>query len=77
VQIPIGTTLAEAEREVLLATLRHCDGNKRRAAAMLGVSVKTIYNKLGHHRGPPSARAATVSRISPALHAAGRSMQRH
>src|SRR6185295_7795026 len=46
VQIPIGTTLADAEREVLLATLRHCGGNKRRTAEMLGVSVKTIYNKL-------------------------------
>ena len=46
VQIPIGTKLADAEREVLLATLKHCGGNKRRTAEMLGVSVKTIYNKL-------------------------------
>jgi DNA-binding NtrC family response regulator len=72
VQVPIGATLAEAEREVLLATLRHCDGNKRRAAALLGVSVKTIYNKLGHHRGPTSLCAATVSRIPAPVHAAVR-----
>ena len=39
-------TLAEVEREVILATLRHCGGNKRRTAEMLGVSVKTVYNKL-------------------------------
>ncbi|MEO8303283.1 MAG: sigma-54 dependent transcriptional regulator [Betaproteobacteria bacterium] len=50
VHVPIGMTLAEAEREVLLATLRHCNGNKRRAARILGVSVKTIYNKLGDDR---------------------------
>jgi two-component system, NtrC family, response regulator AtoC len=46
VRIPIGTTMAEAEREVLLATLKHCGGNKRRTAEMLGVSLKTVYNKL-------------------------------
>jgi len=46
VVIPVGTTLAAAEHEVLLATLKHCGGNKRRTAEMLGVSVKTIYNKL-------------------------------
>ena len=46
VQIPIGTTLADTEHEMLLATLRHCGGNKRRTAQILGVSVKTIYNKL-------------------------------
>jgi DNA-binding NtrC family response regulator len=55
VQIPIGTTLAEAEREVLLATLKHCGGNKRRTAEMLGVSVKTVYNKLVGDRANASA----------------------
>ena len=46
VRVPIGTTLAEAERAVLLATLRHCGGSKRRTAEMLGISVKTVYNKV-------------------------------
>ena len=45
-RVPIGTTMAEAERELLLATLRHCGGNKRRTAEVLGVSLKTVYNKL-------------------------------
>jgi DNA-binding NtrC family response regulator len=44
--LPIGTTIAGAERELLLATLRHCGGNKRHAADVLGVSLKTVYNKL-------------------------------
>ena len=46
VHLPIGLTIAEAERELLLATLRHFGGNKRRTADALGVSLKTIYNKL-------------------------------
>ena len=58
VRIPIGATLAEAERALLLATLRHCRGSKRRTAEMLGVSVKTIYNKVvGLHDEPPPAAA--------------------
>ena len=40
------STMADAERELLLATLRHCRGNKRRTADVLGVSLKTVYNKL-------------------------------
>ena len=59
VRIPIGTTLAETERAVLLATLRHCGGSKRRTAEMLGVSVKTIYNKVvGLHEESLPAPAA-------------------
>ena len=59
VQIPIGTTLADAEREVLHATLKHCGGNKRRTAEMLGVSVKTIYNKLVGERDATSSSGPT------------------
>jgi transcriptional regulator with PAS, ATPase and Fis domain len=59
VQIPIGTTLEDAEREVLLATLRHCGGNKRRTAEMLGVSVKTVYNKLVGDRASSSTAPRT------------------
>jgi len=46
IHLPIGMTMADAERELLLATLRHCGGNKRRTADVLGVSLKTVYNKL-------------------------------
>jgi DNA-binding NtrC family response regulator len=46
IRVPIGMTMAEAERTILIATLRHCDGSKRRTAEMLGISVKTVYNKL-------------------------------
>jgi DNA-binding NtrC family response regulator len=59
VLIPIGTTMADAERELLLATLKRCGGNKRRTAEMLGVSLKTVYNKLvDRSPGSPLLRVA-------------------
>ena len=46
IRVPVGSTVADAEREMILATISHCGGNKRKAAELLGVSLKTIYNKL-------------------------------
>ncbi|HEV8267632.1 MAG TPA: sigma-54 dependent transcriptional regulator [Thermoanaerobaculia bacterium] len=46
VGVKLGDSFAEAERKLLTATLGHVQGNKRRAAELLGVSLKTIYNKL-------------------------------
>ena len=59
VRLPIGTRMADAERELLLATLRHCSGNRRRTADVLGVSLKTVYNKLvGYGITAPMLRTA-------------------
>lgn len=49
-RIPVGTNLADAERWMIIATLRKCGGNKTRAAALLGVSLKTLYNRLNAYR---------------------------
>jgi DNA-binding NtrC family response regulator len=46
IQMPIGASLDEIERTFILATLRHFEGDKRRAADVLGCSLKTLYNKL-------------------------------
>ncbi len=46
IHMPIGATLEEIERTFILATLRHFEGDKRRAADVLGCSLKTLYNKL-------------------------------
>ncbi len=42
----VGTPLADAQRELIMATLRHYSGNKRLTASTLGISVKTLYNRL-------------------------------
>ena len=41
----VGTPLADAQKQIILATLKHCGGDKRRAAKSLGVSLKTLYNR--------------------------------
>jgi DNA-binding NtrC family response regulator len=55
-QVPI--TVAEAERMLVLATLKLTDNNKTRAAELLGISLKTLHNKL-HEYG---ARQELVTR---------------
>lgn len=46
ITLTIGTTLASAERTLILATLRHHHHQKERTAAALGISLKTLYNRL-------------------------------
>ncbi len=43
---PVGMPLADAQREIILATLNHFSGNKRQTAEILGISLKTLYNRL-------------------------------
>lgn len=45
----IGTPLADAQKQIILGTLKHCGGDKRLAARTLGVSLKTLYNRLGSY----------------------------
>lgn len=46
IRLPIGTTVDEAERALIEATLRYTNNNRTRAAAILGISQKTLFNKL-------------------------------
>jgi DNA-binding NtrC family response regulator len=52
----VGSSLANAERELILATLDDCRGNKTRAAVMLGISLKTLYNRLNTYSAEASPR---------------------
>jgi DNA-binding NtrC family response regulator len=45
-EVPIGTTVEEAEKNLILRTLEHTRNNKTRAAEILGISLKTLHNKL-------------------------------
>jgi DNA-binding NtrC family response regulator len=49
-KFPVGTSLAEMEKQAIYATLDHCKGNKRRCAEILGVSLKTLYNRLAAYQ---------------------------
>jgi DNA-binding NtrC family response regulator len=51
----IGTPLAAMEKKTIFATLDHCSGNKRRAAEILGVSLKTLYNRLAEYASADDA----------------------
>ena len=51
--IEVGTSLAEIERKVTLATLEHFGRHKERTAAALGVSLKTLYNRLKEYSTVP------------------------
>jgi len=60
-RIVVGTSLADAEKRMIVATLRKCGGNKTRAAALLGVSLKTLYNRLNGYR----AQGVELSQVDP------------
>jgi DNA-binding NtrC family response regulator len=45
-QLRVGTSIAEVERRLILATLGQLEGDKKRAAEVLGISLKTLYNRL-------------------------------
>jgi DNA-binding NtrC family response regulator len=45
-----GSLLRDVEEDLILRTLDECGGNKTRAAARLGISLKTLYNKLSRFR---------------------------
>lgn len=47
-EIAVGMTLETAERKLVEATLAHTRGDKRRAAALLGMGLRTLYRRLEH-----------------------------
>lgn len=44
-----GMTVAEAEKELIFKTLDHCDQNRTKASRMLGISIRTLRNKLSEY----------------------------
>ena len=47
----VGRTVADVERDLILETLKHCLGNRTHAAKILGVSIRTLRNKLNEYAG--------------------------
>jgi DNA-binding NtrC family response regulator len=57
----IGTTLDEVERRLMLKTLAYFDNNKLKAAEALGISAKTIYNRLARYQGDSEEAQVNVN----------------
>lgn len=49
VRISVGTPLVEVERRHILSTLAHFEGDKKKTAELLGISLKTLYNRLNKY----------------------------
>ncbi len=58
VPLAVGTTVDQAERALIEATLKHLRNNKTRAAEMLGISLKTLFNKLKSYGAEEAEEAA-------------------
>ncbi|HWK43262.1 MAG TPA: sigma-54 dependent transcriptional regulator [Stellaceae bacterium] len=51
----VGRTVADVERDLILDTLQHCSGNRTHAATILGISIRTLRNKLQLYKQDGSA----------------------
>jgi DNA-binding NtrC family response regulator len=66
-RVLVGRTVADVERDLILDTLDHCLGNRTHAAKILGISIRTLRNKLNQYAdegvdvpGPGEARVAVA-----------------
>jgi DNA-binding NtrC family response regulator len=57
-RVRVGASIAEVERQLIVATLEHCGGVKERTADMLGISLKTLYNRLREYGQSGEASSA-------------------
>ncbi len=67
----VGRTVADVERDLILETLKHCLGNRTHAANILGISIRTLRNKLNEYAGdgvpvPPSISGLSRDRLMEA-----------
>jgi DNA-binding NtrC family response regulator len=58
VHLGVGTTVEEAEKQLIIKTLEATNNNKTRAAEILGISLKTLHNKLKEYGSAAAADAA-------------------
>jgi DNA-binding NtrC family response regulator len=59
----VGTTVEEAERQLIMKTLEATNNNKTRAAEILGISLKTLHNKLKEYGAAATASSAAESNV--------------
>jgi DNA-binding NtrC family response regulator len=61
VKLQVGTTVSEAEKALIQLTLQHTKNNKTRAAEILGISLKTLFNKLKEYGSSSSNEEASTT----------------
>jgi DNA-binding NtrC family response regulator len=61
VRLAVGTTVSEGEKALITLTLQHTKNNKTRAAEILGISLKTLFNKLKEYGAQQEEQASTSS----------------
>jgi DNA-binding NtrC family response regulator len=64
-RVRVGASIAEVERQLIFATLEHCGGVKERTADVLGISLKTLYNRLREYGQSGEAASAAPSAEPP------------
>jgi DNA-binding NtrC family response regulator len=70
-RVPLGIPLDKVEKEYILASLQKNGGNKARTAEILGISEKTLYNKLNRYAAEARDRVGEGSSPDPAPQPAG------
>ena len=66
----VGQTVAAMEKTLILDTLTHCLGNRTHAANILGISIRTLRNKLNEYADEGTAIPAPMSGVSASGYAA-------
>jgi DNA-binding NtrC family response regulator len=61
IRVQVGTTVEEAEKQLILKTLAAASNNKTRAAEILGISLKTLHNKLKEYGNASPVASEAVS----------------
>ncbi len=61
IELKPGISIGEAEKRLIFATLEACNGNKERAARVLEISLKTLYNRLNAYNGRAKQRPMSSS----------------
>jgi DNA-binding NtrC family response regulator len=61
IRVQVGTTVEEAEKQLILKTLASASNNKTRAAEILGISLKTLHNKLKEYGNASPVASEAVS----------------
>ena len=65
ITFPLGSKLADAEQRLIFATLGYCGGNKTQTAEVLGVSLKTLYNRLNEYQARMAGNEAPAVTLPP------------